>query len=604
MSQIREIKEANDIVEIIGERVNLKKTGVNYRGLCPFHSEKTPSFFVSEEMQRFKCFGCGASGDVYTFLQQYEGMTFYEALQYLADRAGIKLKKIAKTPEDDQREQIFQALDLAAEYYHYLLTKHQVGHQALAYLKQRQINQSSIKLFKLGYAQAKWDGLINYLHGKKKLPLTILVKAGLIIKGKYDRYYDRFRNRLMFPLRDHRGRVVGFSGRVLNKVKEAKYINTPETLVYHKRQLLYGLAELRSQIKKADKVIVVEGELDVIASQQAQVNNVVAIKGSALTKEHALLLKRLTEVVLLSLDADAAGVKATQKAITVLKEFDLELRVIPLVAGKDPADLVKLDPHRWREMTKQSLSAYEFLIQAALKKYDITNAQGKKKVMKELALPLWGIESKIEREYYLKKLATSLDVSLSNLSFDLKRFATKEMAAHPSPKDHSQPTETKNLSRLAQLERWTVMLLSVAPSNILGQLIEDLREIEQLSSVSSWFHQLIGAMLTQSQSTKSTKANRLKINLGRAARSLSEDRQQIIFDILADPKLLRLIEKIEFDKEWQKIKLDLESALLHQKRSQIIAELNQLEHQANKADIDLEKERQLLMQLAKLQSKT
>jgi len=596
MSQIREIKEASDIVEIIGERVNLKKTGVNYRGLCPFHSEKTPSFFVSEEMQRFKCFGCGASGDVYTFLQQYEGMTFYEALQYLADRTGIKLKKVVKTQEDDEREQILQALDLAAEYYHYLLTKHQVGTLALAYLKRRGINQTSIKLFKLGYAQASWDGLISYLHGKKKLPLAILVKAGLVIKGKYDRYYDRFRDRLMFPLRDHRARIVGFSGRVLNQVKEAKYINTPETLVYHKRQLLYGLSELRSEIKKAGRLIVVEGELDVIASQQAKVNNVVAIKGSALTKEHGLLLKRLTEMVLLSLDADEAGVKATEKAIAVLKEFDLELRVIPLTGGKDPADLVSVEPKRWREATKRSLSAYEFLIRAALKKYDTSTAQGKKMVIKKLALPLWGIKSKIEREYYLKKLAPLLDVSLDSLSFDLKQFATKKMTLKPLS-IHPKHVAEESFSRLAQLERWTVMLLSVAPNRLLNQLIDDLDEIKQLSAVSPWFNQLIDALSNQSKTVQS------KINLGRAARSLPEDRQQIIFDALADPKLLKLVEKIEFDKEWQKIKTDLKFALLHQKRSQLIAQLNVLDQQAKKTDKDLQKERKLLTQLAKLQFK-
>ena len=307
MSQVREVKDANDILAVIGEKLSLQKAGTYYKGLCPFHNEKTPSFFVSEQFQRFQCFGCGAGGDVFEFLMKYDSISFYEALQALAGRAGITLKHEFKTEEDQQREQLLSCLDLAKEYYHYLLTQHQVGQPARDYLKNRGVTAQSIKLFSLGYALPKWDGLIQYLHHKKKYPLEILSKAGLIASHRTGRFYDRFRGRLIFPLRNHRGQVVGFSGRLLDaQAKEAKYINSPETLLYHKSKMLYGFSELHRQLVTAGDAVVVEGEFDEISSTQAEVNNVVAIKGSAFTPDHAQLLKRLVSGVILALDADAA----------------------------------------------------------------------------------------------------------------------------------------------------------------------------------------------------------------------------------------------------------------------------------------------------------
>lgn len=240
MSQIQAVKDATDIVEIIGSKLQLQRSGSYFRSVCPFHSEKSPSFFVSESMQRYKCFGCGESGDVYTFLEKYEGMTFHEALQFLADKAGIKLDSYRPSQEDDERKQILEALDLAKEYYHYLLTQHKIGELARDYLKTRGSNSQSIKIFQLGFAANSWDGLVKYLHHKKKYSHEILLKAGLIL-NKGGRYYDRFRNRIIFPLKNHRGQVVGFSGRTLDKdPKSAKYINSPETLLYHKKEMLYA----------------------------------------------------------------------------------------------------------------------------------------------------------------------------------------------------------------------------------------------------------------------------------------------------------------------------------------------------------------------------
>jgi DNA primase len=284
---------------------------------------------VNQQLQRYKCFGCGESGDVFTFLEKYEGMTFAESLEYLADRAGITLERLSFTKEDDQRKRLLTILDLAKEYYHFLLTQHDAGAPAREYLKDRGTNAESIKIFQLGYSLDSWDGLIKYLHGKKGFTLEELEAAGLIIRKGPGRFYDRFRGRIMFPLTDVRGRVVGFSGRVLKAdEKEAKYINTPETQLYHKSQLLFGFSQLYQEIRKANEVVIVEGEFDVISSAQVHVNNVVGVKGSALTEEQVRLLSRTVAKIILSFDRDSAGIKATKRAIEVARPFGVDLRVI------------------------------------------------------------------------------------------------------------------------------------------------------------------------------------------------------------------------------------------------------------------------------------
>lgn len=433
MSQVQEVKEASDIVAVIGQKVSLQRSGSYMRGLCPFHSESSPSFFVDENLQRYKCFGCGESGDVITFLQKYDGMSFGEALENLAEMAGITLKKYERNDEDKLRGEILEVLDLAKEYYHYLLTQHQIAEPAREYLKNRKVNSESVKLFNLGYAPPQWDSLIKFLYQKKNYRLDLLVQAGLAIKSKNGKYYDRFRERVIFPLKDHRGRVVGFSGRTLSKDdKEAKYINSPETLVYHKSQMLFGFSELYQYIRKEKQVVVVEGEFDVISSTQAHMNKVVAIKGSALTKEHAKLLERTVESVLLSLDTDSAGVKATKKAITALNETKLDLRVVVIPDGKDPDELIKTNPKLWREAVQNSINAHQFLIDVALKTHDKDKPEGKRAIINELCPSLAEIKHAVELEYYIKHLAEQIKSKPENVRLDIERYK-----AGLPPEDHS-----------------------------------------------------------------------------------------------------------------------------------------------------------------------
>lgn len=463
-NQIQQVKEASDIVSVIGERISLTRSGRNFKGLCPFHSEKSPSFFVSPDIQVFRCFGCGERGDVITFLEKYDGLTFAEALELLAQKAGITLEKFQKSQEDTVREELKAILELTKEYYHYLLIKHPIGEAARDYLKQRKTFQESINLFQLGYSLPSWDGLIKYLVGKKKLDIRAIEKAGLVIlrSGRKpgsphaDDYYDRFRDRVMFPLADHRGRVVGFSGRVLSSdVKEAKYINTPETQLYHKSQLLFGFSQHFHSIREAQNVIVVEGEFDVISSDQAHVTNVVAIKGSALTREHVELLRRTVETITLSLDADKAGVEATKRGIQIVQQFsDVRLRILPsyLFDGKDPDDLARENPGKWREVVKQSVSVYQFLIDVAIRQNDLSTGEGKQNVMNEVGPVLAQIPQAIERQYYLTQLAKALEMPEAVIQQDVIRLKTaKDLSFTKKIVEKQEESETDSQTTLEQL---------------------------------------------------------------------------------------------------------------------------------------------------------
>lgn len=436
-NQIRQVKEATDIVQIIGERLQLQRAGRNLKANCPFHSEKSPSFFVSPELQVFRCFGCGERGDVFSFLEKYDGLTFGEALKLLADRAGIKLESHHFSAEDTQRERLLQILDLAKTYYNYLLTTHQIGQKGREYLRERGVTNETIAEFQLGFAPNSWDGLIKYLHGKKKYQLEDMLATGLIIQREGAQrnstnardYYDRFRGRIIFPLTDHRGRVVGFSGRVLNPdEKSAKYINSPETLLYHKSELLFGYSQHYRALREAQIAIIVEGEFDVISSAQAHVRNVVGIKGSAFTKEHVERLQRVVNTVVLSLDADKAGVSATKRAVEVARGSELRIKVLPAkeLGGKDPDDMAREDPKGWRELVKKSISAYQFLIEAAIAQHDISTGEGKQAVVTELAEVLLSIPHVIEQSHYLEELAKKLHISIDILRKDLASYRVKK----------------------------------------------------------------------------------------------------------------------------------------------------------------------------------
>jgi len=329
MTDVELVKSKIDIVSFLSDYITLKKAGRNFKALCPFHSEKTPSFVVSPERQSWHCFGsCGEGGDVISFLEKWENLEFLEALRILAKKVGVTLSNYTPSSQTQLKDRLIEANHLASEFYHYLLVNHKIGKRAREYLESRRIKNETIKTFMLGYAPESWDSLLKYLL-KKGYQTGEIHQAGLVVKSDRGRYYDRFRGRLMFTLCDHRGNVIGFSGRLLDeeihseykrgvyseRERGAKYVNTAETPVYIKGNTLYGLYITKEAIKKEKEAVLVEGEFDMLSSFQAGAANVCAIKGSALTEGQLLLLKRYTENLILALDSDFAGSEAAKRGI-------------------------------------------------------------------------------------------------------------------------------------------------------------------------------------------------------------------------------------------------------------------------------------------------
>ncbi len=578
MSQIRTVKEANNIVEVIGERIKLDAAGINYKACCPFHGEKTPSFFVNPSLQRYRCFGCGVSGDVLDFLQNFDGSTFYEALKTLADRAGITLQEFQRTREDEEREILLEILSLAKEYYHFLLTKHEVGQVGRAYLQSRGTTSESIKIFQLGVASSAWDSLLKYLHHKKNYSLEQIEKTGLIIKGKGGRYYDRFRERLMFPLKNHRGQVVGFSGRSLSQdVKEAKYINSPETALYHKSQLLYGYSELFREIKKKEQVIVVEGEFDMISSTQAHVNHVVAIKGSALTQEQITLLSRVAKTIILSLDADEAGVKAMERAIPMVKAKGLDLKVIdlkhsPLLTAthraKDPDELAREQPKLWRELTESAVSVYEFLQNHALDVYDSSKPDGQRQIINYLAPIFETIDHSVEKEFYIQRLAKALNVRESLLKADLTKFGTINKSTNSTPQSAVPATANAEPNTppasLTQSEAYLFFLLFRFTKDQFAKALSDMQAIQFSSSVANRLREQLQQLQTHHSSEQ-------------LLNHLAEDLKQVLMEALAQPAFEAMVGAIDLDKEWSE-------TLRRARREAVLAEIKAINEEINALD--------------------
>lgn len=465
-AEVSLVKERADIQVIIGERVNLKKAGRSFKGLCPFHGEKSPSFFVTPEMQMFKCFGCGVGGDVISFLQNYEGWDFREALEYLAKRVGVTLTPYRVTGQEDKRERWLESLHLAYEYYQYLLFEHPIGEKARAYLKNRGLYIQTLKDFGVGYSLESWDGLQRFLIKKKGYKAEELEATGMVIR-RTGGFYDRFRGRIMFPLKDFGGHIVGFSGRVLDAdVKEAhssgsagsgqaKYINSPETVLYHKSECLFGLSQAKRAIREADRVVVVEGEMDVMMSHQAGLKEVVAIKGSALTEQQVLHLRKLTKTMVLSMDADEAGQEAIRRGIEVAEKQGINLRVIRILGGKDPADVVRTNPQEWLKIADQSMPVYQFFMEWAFEHFDSQSGTGQKQISEYLAPIYSRIENAVERSFYLKKLAERLGVAEQIIETEVAR-AGKQGVGEPVKK--AKESEFKTKTRREKLERYVVSL--------------------------------------------------------------------------------------------------------------------------------------------------
>ena len=422
MDEVSKVREKTNVVELVSEFVPLKKTGANFKGLCPFHSEKSPSFVVSAERQIWHCFGCGKGGDAFSFLMEYEHMDFPEALKILARRAGIELQdRRFDSGQSFKKERIYQINKAASDYYHYVLTKHTAGREALSYLTQnRKLNMEIISTFSIGFAPRGGEDLVSYLINKKNYKRQDLEDAGLITRIR-GRDIDFFRGRIIFPLTDNRENIVGFSARALDN-SMPKYLNTKETLVYHKGSLFFGLGRAIDEIKKKDKVIIVEGEFDVISSAMEGIKNVVAIKGTALTEDQVNLISRYTANVALCLDTDNAGFEAVKRSLGVLERKGITTTVIILPGGKDADEAIKKDALGFKKAVAKDEPVYDFLLSSFLTMHDKENVLGKKKIG-DLLLPfISSISNEIIKEHTIKKMSVALDTTYESLTRQIEKM--------------------------------------------------------------------------------------------------------------------------------------------------------------------------------------
>lgn len=423
MTDAERVKEKVDIVDIVSEYVPLKKAGRNFKGLSPFRTEKTPSFIVSPDRQIFRDFGGDKGGDAITFIMEIENITFQEALKYLADKAGIKLTQNAPTTQEEKdRDTIFAINHLTQLFYTYILTSHKAGKEALTYItEKRKLPLELVQNFGIGYAPDA-TSLTRYLTKKKGYTTAQLEYAG--VAANYNgRVIDFFRNRLIFPIQDVRGNVVAFSGRALDNIAQPKYINTRETKVYKKSESLYGLFQAKDDIRREKKVIVVEGELDVLSPRKEGIQNIVAAKGTALTEEHIKLLKRYAEKIIFCFDQDPAGTEAQRRALELMEKHGLTSAVITLEGGKDPDELVNENPVEFKKAIKNEINTYDFIIDSAVKQFGTTTSDAKKKILEKVIPPLSHIENEVIKEHYMKRLAEALDTTLTSISKEVDKKA-------------------------------------------------------------------------------------------------------------------------------------------------------------------------------------
>lgn len=435
---IAEIKERLDIVEIVGRYVNLKRSGRTYKALCPFHQERTPSFVVFPHTGTWHCFGaCSEGGDVFSFIMKIEGLNFAEALAMLAREAGVEWHPSGDTGAQarQRRDRLRATCEAAANLFAEWLLTHPEAAACRAYLEARRIRPETARLFGLGYAPNRWEALLRALT-ERGYPVEDLEAAGLVVRSDSGSYYDRFRHRLIFPIRDVRGRVVGFGARALEANQEPKYLNSPQTELFDKGRLLYGLDLAKESIRNANRVVVVEGYMDVITAHQAGFRNVVASLGTALTVEQLRLIKRFTTNITLALDADDAGVEATKRGLEaarqaldkrlvprvgrrgrIQQDYELEgdLRVAVLPPGYDPDDLIKEDPERWRSLVERALPVIDFFFEAATRGRDLNDVHQRAAVAAELMPVVAEINNVVVRAHYVQRLARLLQVSEQEL---------------------------------------------------------------------------------------------------------------------------------------------------------------------------------------------
>lgn len=584
-SPVEEIKSRLDIVEVIQGYLKLSKAGSNWKGLCPFHSEKSPSFMVTPARQMWHCFGCGEGGDIFSFVQKVEGLEFADVLRMLAEKAGVKLQK--QDPQvQSQRKGSYEICELASRFFERQLSS-KTGQLALEYLKLRGVNSESIENFRIGWAPDSWQSLRDFLRGENYSDKEIEL-AGLIVKTESSgnetdlqnspresvpsqrsstlSYHDRFRHRIMFPICDSQGQVVGFSGRIFDKVKgrtvhpeAGKYINTPNTLLYNKSLALYGIDKAKSAIRDSGNCILVEGNLDVVMSHQAGVKNAVATCGTAFSQDHSRILKRYTDKIFLAFDADSAGDNALKKSIGIAMASGLSVSVVSIPLGKDTADAVKENPSLWIESASKPVPYLGHLISRSMENFSGT-LDSKKAVLANVLPFIKTIISPLDRDFWMEELSRKIEVSKDVLNMELKKAIPID-----SPQQISQPVflvgKSQNINSLPGLrqEEYLLSLLMRYPE--LKKRIGD-EELELFSQPR--FISIAKNILSGEENIAS----------------------------FADSSVVLLSEElgnfeIDSDTEFNKIILSLKKQNLHSKMEMIQSDIKKAETESDSVSLDL-----------------
>ena len=555
---IEEVRAKNDIVDVISGYVRLQKKGSSYFGLCPFHNERSPSFSVSRQKQMYYCFGCGAGGNVFTFLMEYENYSFVEALKYLADRGGVELpeQEYSKEAKEraDTRAVLLEINKLAARYY-YVQLKQEQGAHALSYLKNRELSDDTIQAFGLGYSNKYSNDLYQYLKSKG-YQSEILIKAGLVSVDERQGVYDKFWNRVMFPIMDANSRVIGFGGRVMGDGKP-KYLNSPETVIFDKSRNLYGLNRARSSRKPY--FLLCEGYMDVISLHQAGFTNAVASLGTALTPGHASLIKRYVQEVYLTYDSDEAGTKAALRAVPILKDVGITARVIRMEPYKDPDEFIKnLGAEAFEERIGKARNGFMFSLEVLERSYDLHTPEGKTDFMREAARRLTQFEEEIERNNYIEAVAEAYHVGIGDLKNLVGKVAIQAglavPAKRPKPVNQQQKGKEDGIRKSQKiLLTWMIEDESVfrqirpylSPSDFSGELYRTVAELlygqyetgdvnparimnhftdeEEHREVAGLFHTKIRELTTAKEQEKALKETVLRVknhSIEEAARRL------------------------------------------------------------------------------------
>jgi DNA primase len=565
MDQVEEIKSRIDIVDLVGEYVNLKKAGRNYKALCPFHDEKTPSFMVSPELQIFKCFGCGKSGDAIEFLKLYENIEFWDALEILAKRAGVKLERKGSSKQNKLKEKLYTLNDLAGRFYHWLLTEHDKGKKVLKYAQNRGLTKQTIKQFQLGFSPMDGETIPKFLK-KKGFSGQEIIKSGIAFQTKRGNLWDRFRGRLVFPLHDYRGRVIGFSGRlvpgVIDDDDKPKYINSPETPIYQKRTHLFGFWQTKDAIRDKNRVFVVEGETDVLSAFQADFKNVVAIKGTAFTPQQAQKIKRYADTAVFALDADFAGTEAIKRSSQVAEKVGLNVEVVSLPEKyQDIDELAQKGVKKLKELTKQTEPIYDFVIAKAEQNNDLSTPQGKQEFLNTCLTFVTQIENEVIKNGYLKQMADALRVDLQSVIIEANKFKPK------TDRNYQKKDFTPKKKLTVEDNRYLIEkhLLALILSRRDWQWLED-EEIEGLIQT-SLFKKIIRFLKEKNQEDEGIKIKNI-------TQSIPEELKQGFQEIYLWGEQLNL--------EYSKEKID--KAFLRLKGKDLREKLNKLSKQISQEE--------------------